>query len=183
MYAPLERLQAMRPVLKVMMVATGLAAAFAIAMAAVAARIAATSGPDAQASSGMYACGDSLLFIGVFACAAVPATAAALFFLRPHPRFWRIASILALAIAATSVTALALFLFGRLPQAGKGIATLGAFAVLRMLVAPVMAGAFFLGCLISPYRGARWTFFAASAMEAAVSITITIIWTAPFRQF
>jgi hypothetical protein len=49
-----------------------------------------TIGPDRQTSSGMVAFGDSILFLSVFAVTAIPATGAALFFLRPYPLFWRI---------------------------------------------------------------------------------------------
>jgi hypothetical protein len=50
----------------------------------------------------MYAFGDVLLYLGTFAVAAVPATAGALFFLRPYPRFWKALSATARVIAATA---------------------------------------------------------------------------------
>jgi hypothetical protein len=77
----------MRPVAKAGLVTLGFIAAFAIAWLVVGIYVAATSGPDRQSSSGMYAFGDSLLFLGAFGLAAVPATGAALFFLRPRPAF------------------------------------------------------------------------------------------------
>ena len=58
------------------------------ASAAVAVRIANTSGPDAQASAGMYAFGDGLLFIAVFSAVAIFPTGLALCFLRPCRWFW-----------------------------------------------------------------------------------------------
>ena len=50
----------MKPSLKVAVVAGGYIVAFLMASAVVAIRVANTSGPDAQASSGMYTFGDAL---------------------------------------------------------------------------------------------------------------------------
>src|SRR6267142_196801 len=69
----------MKPILKVGVVAVGYLAALLVASAAVAIRLAHTSGPDAQASSGMYAFGDALLFVVVFGVAALVPSGAALF--------------------------------------------------------------------------------------------------------
>ncbi len=70
----------MTPRIKVAAVLGGYVVAFLIASAVVAVYVAATSGADRQAYGAMYAFGDSLLFLAVFGVAAVPATAAALFF-------------------------------------------------------------------------------------------------------
>jgi len=94
-----------KPALKVPVIAGGYVAAFLLAFAAVAIRVATTSGPDAQASSGMYAFGDALLFVAVFAVTALAPTGAALFLLRPYPRFWAVLSTLGFAVAVTGVTA------------------------------------------------------------------------------
>ena len=104
------------------MVAGGYVAAFAVASAAVAVRIASTSGPDAQASSGMYAAGDALLFAAGFGVFALLPTGAALFFLRPYRRFWSVLSALGLAVAVTGVTAAILFAVGR-HVTGSSLAT------------------------------------------------------------
>src|SRR4030095_1382513 len=99
----------MKPSLKVSVIAGGYIAALLMAFAAVALHIATTSGPDAQASSGMYAFGDALLFVAVFAACALVPTGAALFFLRPYRHFWTVLSALGLAVAVTGVTAAILF--------------------------------------------------------------------------
>ena len=103
----------MKPSLKVAVVAGGYIAALLVAFAAVALHIATTSGPDAQASSGMYAFGDALLFVAVFAACALVPTGAALFFLRPYRHFWTVLSALGLAVVVTGVTAAILFAVGR----------------------------------------------------------------------
>jgi len=103
------RTNAMKQFLKVAVVAGGYIAAFLMASAAVAIRVANTSGPDAQASSGMYAFGDALLFVAVFGVSALVPTGAALFFLRPYRHFWTVLSALGLAVASKGVTAAILF--------------------------------------------------------------------------
>jgi len=103
----------MKPFPRVAVLAGGYIVAFLMASAAVAIRVANTSGPDAQASSGMYAFGDALLFVAVFGVSALVPTAAALFFLRPYRHFWTVLSALGLAVAVTGVMAAILFAVGR----------------------------------------------------------------------
>ena len=93
----------MKPSRRVGVVAAGYLAAFLVACAAVGVRLATRSGPDAQASSGMYAFGDALLFTGVFGVLALLPTGAALFFLRPYRRFWVALSALGLGAAMTGL--------------------------------------------------------------------------------
>src|SRR5262245_14862624 len=93
---PLSKTSARR---QIAIVAVGYLASLLLAALAVAVHIALTSGADANASSGMYAFGDALLFVFVFGgCALVP-TAAALYFLRPYRRFWVAAAGVASIIA------------------------------------------------------------------------------------
>ena len=67
----------MRPAAKAGIVVAGYVAAVAVASLVLRVYIAATSGPDRQTYGGMYAFGDSLLFLGVAGVAAIPATGAA----------------------------------------------------------------------------------------------------------
>src|SRR5439155_18981405 len=108
---------------KVILVVAGYLVALVVAAVVVSVYIAATNGPDRQASSGMSAFGDSILFLGVFALAAIPATGAALFFLRPYHTFWRIISVGALALATTGVAALATYLMRSNVTLGSNLAT------------------------------------------------------------
>jgi hypothetical protein len=80
-------------------VLAGYVAAVLAASTAVVVRMANTSGPDAQASSGMHAFGDGLLFVAVFSAVATFPTGLGLWFLRPYRWFWVLLSITALAIA------------------------------------------------------------------------------------
>jgi hypothetical protein len=71
----------MKPAVKIAIVAGGYVLAFLIACGAVALHAALTSQLVAQASGGMSAFGDLVLFVVVFGAAALVPTGAALFFL------------------------------------------------------------------------------------------------------
>src|SRR3979411_2190452 len=129
----------MRPLARVGLVLGGYVVAFVVASALVAVYVAAASGPDRQASSGMYAFGDDLLFLAVFGIAAVPASGAALFFLKPYRSFWLALSVAALGIAATGLAAVIGYVAARTADAPSLLQTWSALAVLRILVAPLFA--------------------------------------------
>jgi hypothetical protein len=168
----------MKPSSKVVVVAGGYMAAFLLASAVVAVRVAGTSGPDAQASSGMYAFGDALLFVAVFGVSALAPTGAALYFLRPYRRFWTGLAALGVAVAATGVVAVVLFAVGR-QAAPSPLATLAGVSVLRILVAPVLAPAFLVCTILSPQRSTRFAFLAAAVVEVVVSTYGALVWFVP----
>ena len=168
----------MKPRLKVGLVAVGYVAAFLIATTAVAIRVANTSGPDAQASSGMYAFGDSLFFVAVFGISALVPTGAALFFLRPYRHFWTVLSAVGLGVAVTGIIAAALFFVDR-QATPSPLTTWAALSPLRILVAPLLALTFLVCAVLSPYRFPRFALLAATVMEAAVSACGGFIWFVP----
>jgi hypothetical protein len=158
----------MRAAAKFGLVAAGYVAAFLIAAASVAINVAWTSAPDSQASSGMAAFGDSLLFLAVFGLAAVLPTAAGLFFLRPYDLFWQALAIAAVVIAATGLASLGVSVAARTAAAGAMIHSWSAFAVLRILVAPMIALASLVSGAFAPRRPARIALLAATVSEAIV---------------
>jgi hypothetical protein len=168
----------MKSSLKVTMVGGGYLAAFLVASAAVAIRLASTRGADAQAASGMFAFGDSVLFVAVFGVLALVPTGGALYFLRPYRRFWMVLSLLCLAVAVTGLTAAILFAVGR-HAASSPLATLAGLSVLRILVAPLLALTFLVCALFTPYRSPRFAFLAATAMEALVTAFAGAVWVVP----
>jgi hypothetical protein len=168
----------MRRSLQVAAVVAGYVAAALIASAVVAIHVAATSGPESQASGGMYAFGDAILFLGVFGVCALVPTGAVLFFLRRYRRFWTVLSTLGVAIALTGITAAALYAFGR-HAATSPLATLASLSVLRMLISPLLALTFALFALLSPARAPRLAFLAATLMEATASIYAGCVWFIP----
>jgi hypothetical protein len=166
----------MRTPAKIGLVAAGYVAAVLVALATVSVYIATTDTPDRQASSGMYAFGDSLLFLAVFAVAAVPATGMGLFFLRPYAWFWRVLSVAALLVAASGLAAAILYVTTWTAQPGTPVGVWSAFSVLRILVAPIGALAFVLSALFAPIRSARIALCAAALLEAMSFTPLLFAW-------
>jgi hypothetical protein len=169
----------LRPALRVGLVAAGYGGAFLIASAAVAIRVANTSGPAAQASSGMYAFGDFALFIALFGFLALVPTGAALYFLRPYRRLWVVLSALALSVVLTGVAAVLLYALGGHAVAPSLLATWAALSVLRILLAPVLAPTFLVSALLSSHRSPRLALLAATALEVAVGAYAGFVWFLP----
>jgi hypothetical protein len=165
-----------KPAVKIGLVAAGYLGAFLIAAAAVAIRVASTSGPEAQASSGMYAFGDAVLFVGVFALLALAPTAAALYWLRPYRTIWIGLASVAVAVASTGAVGAAIFALGRYSGPAS---MLGALSVLRILLACILAPTFLVVALIAPSRGPRVALLAAAAIELAVVMVAAFSWFVP----
>jgi hypothetical protein len=166
----------MRTRAKVGLVVGGYVLAFLLAWATVAAYIALTDGPDRQASGGMYAFSDSLMFLALFGVAALPATGGALYFARPYHAFWRAASVAALAITATGLAAVAVLFAARIAGAGSALEPWSMYAVLRILAAPLFALAFLLSGLFAPLRPARIILWVATFIEVAAFIAVALTW-------
>jgi hypothetical protein len=166
----------MRAPAKVGLVIAGYVGAVLVAWGGVAIYIAATAGPDRVASGGMYAFGDTLLFLAIFAAAAVPPTGAALFFLRPYPSFWRALAIAAIAIAVTGFSAVGVYFAAQVADASRTVQDWSMYAILRILAAPLFALAFLLGGVMSPDRPARIALWAATLSEAAVFAATLARW-------
>jgi hypothetical protein len=158
----------MRARAKLGLVAAGYCGAVVLGAAVVMVNAAWTAGPDRLASSGMSAFGDSLLFLAVFGVAAAAPTGVALYFLRPYHSFWRVLAIAAVIIAATGLASLAVSLTVRTVGASPIVQSWSAFAVLRILVAPLVALAFLVSGAFAPLRPARIALGAATISEAAV---------------
>jgi|SRR5882672_1364383 len=165
----------MKPIAKAGVVAGGYVAAAAIATLVVDIYIKATDTPDRISSGGMYAFGDGMLFLAVLGLAAIPATAAALYWLRSSAGFWSKLSIAGLVIAATSLAAVLIYQTARNASAPT-MAPLAAFAVLRLLVTPGCAGFFLLAGVLAPSRTPRLRLFAAAAIELTVFGGTVLMW-------
>jgi hypothetical protein len=161
---------------KIGLVAALYLGAVLVAVGVVAIHIAATNIPDRDACSGMYAFGDSLFFLAAFGVASVPATSASFIFLRPHRAFWRVLSVLAFLISATAFAALITYIVGRTAPSQTTLGMWTAFSILRLLVAPIIAGAGFLSCLFAPHRQDRIPLLAASLIEAGSFAGIILVW-------
>jgi energy-converting hydrogenase Eha subunit A len=166
---------------KVLLVLAGYLAALAIASMVVSIYVAATEGPDRQSYGGMFAFGDSILFLGVFVLAALPATGTALFFLRPYHAFWRLFAAGALLGTTTGILALANFLPFRYGTIGSTLGAWSMLAPLRILLAPALAIVFLISGLFSPTRWTRIAFLSATAVETVVFVWVALIWFHPDR--
>jgi hypothetical protein len=166
----------MKPVARAGLVALGYVAALAIAWLVVVLYAAATNGSDRQTYQGMFAFGDSLLFLAVFGLAALPVTAVALFFLRRHRGFWVTLSVASLSIGVTSLAAVVIYLGSTAADSGDLLRSWSAFAVLRIFLAPLFAALFLLSALFAPSRLARMSLLAATTIEAASFACVVLTW-------
>ncbi len=171
----------MRGLARSALVLAGYVVAVVAASAAVAWRIAHTSGPDAQASAGMYAFGDSMLFLIVFGALAAVPTAMAFYFLRTSRWFWGLLAVLALAIAATALAAVGALVLEKLAPRRGPLEMAAALGVLRVLVAPLLAGAFALGALFAPTRLPRRGLLLAALFEGAAALYAALAFFLPAR--
>jgi hypothetical protein len=172
----------LRTSVKIGLVAAGYVGAFVIASLVVMLYVALTSGPDRQGSDGMYAFGDSMLFLAVFVMAGLPSTGAALFFLRPSRPFWRALSIVAIVVATTGLAALIGYLVGQSADAASTLPWWFALAPIRILVAPLFALVFLLAGLFAPNRSARIALLATVLIEGAIFLYVLLIWLRAFRS-
>ena len=173
----------MRPLAKFGVTVAGYALALLVSAAAVAVYVLWTSGPDRDASGGMYAFADGLLFLAVFSVASIPPTAAALFFLKTHRAFWIALLLGASVVAASGLAALAVYLGARTADPGSILHQWDALAVLRILVAPSFALAFLVAGLLAPARSSRVGLLVAATSEAGVFATVLLIWLTALRPF
>jgi hypothetical protein len=154
---------------KIGLVLAGYGAALIVASVGLVIRLRAEQGPEAQASSGMYAFGDLLFFLAVFGTLSLIPTGLALWFLRSHRRFWNILSAGTLVFATTGVVAVALYTLANAKVlTGTRWYAWAGLSVLRMIPAPGFAAACTLGAVLAPTRSARWSLITATAVETGV---------------
>lgn len=161
-------------------VALGYVLAFVVASAVVAVRIAATA-RAAQSAGGMYAFGDTVLFLAVFGALASVPTAAALWMLRGNPLVWTTLGAVAAAGALISLAAIVLYISGRTAPAGSTLYMWTAWTPLWLLGAPPAALACFGAGLIAPHRIPRAMLVVAAVVQAAVGAGIVMLWLASSR--
>jgi hypothetical protein len=161
---------------KILLVLAGYLLALVIAWVVVTIYVTATSGPDRQIYAAMYDFGDSILFLGVFAVTSLPATAAALYFVRPYESFWRVTAAGAVAIALTGIVVLLDMLVSRTGVAGGLLGQWSMLSPIRVLLAPPLALGFLLCGWFAPTRVTRIAFFGATAVEAVVFASVALLW-------
>lgn len=159
----------------VALIVGGYVISFLLASGAVALRVANTSGPDAQASSGMYAFGDAVMWVFVFGLCALIPTGALLFLLRPYRRFWVVLATISVAIGITSIAAAFFYAVGR-REVGTTMGSLAQVSVLRILLTPLLAIAFLVCAVVSRWRGPRTALLVAALMEMVTALWVGGMW-------
>jgi hypothetical protein len=144
-------------------------------------RVQMTSGPDRDASAGMYAFGDLLWFLFLLGILTLPVTALALYFLRAERWFWKLFSGAALAVASTAALASILFFAGR-GQSGGLLGNLAGVSVLRILAEPLFATVFVVGAVPAPERPFARALLAAGVIEAVSFVPVLLYWIAGFSR-
>jgi hypothetical protein len=152
------------------LVVGGYVAAFSVASVLVYIRQLRTSGPDAQASAGMYAGGDFMLFVMAFTILALIPTGFGLYFLRPYEKFWMALSVAALAVAITGpVGAFLSALTINSPMRQSPLVIAGELGFLRAMGAPLLVLGFLTCAAFAPSRRPRWALLVATGLECAAS--------------
>jgi hypothetical protein len=160
----------MKGLLKVGAVLVGYVASFIAGCVAVYSRQLLTQGYPADASGGMQAFGDAVLFLGVVGIAALFPTALALYYLRPYERFWIAFSVSCLVLSITGPFALVVHAFAGMFDFQHPLWVVAGFAeLLRTAGAPLLAVAFLVCAVIAPARIPRRVLLTAAAIESAVS--------------
>ena len=143
----------------------GYLAAFGLAFAAVAVRLALTRTPEAQAASGMSAAGDLFLFLGVFGAASLVPTAGLFFLLRSFRRFWQWLSAGALLFAGTGLGAMVVCILVTRGPFGHSHPIVTFLGILRSLGSPLALVVLGVAAVAAPDRSNRRRMLLAAAIE------------------
>jgi hypothetical protein len=153
---------------KIALVFFGYILAIALAAAVVYLYVLATDTPERVASGGMYAFGDSMVFLAAFGLASLPATGAALYFLRGNRLVWIVLSTTGLALAVTGIAALFAVFTPHMGPSRTWLHLLADLSPIRVLVAPPFELAFCLAGIFAPTRWPRVILLLVAVSEAAV---------------
>lgn len=129
--------------------------------------------PANDASSGMAAFGELLLFAGIAGTLSLIPTALLLWRLRTSPRSWCGLAWGALAISLTALPCAATVAAGRFGYAGV-LKNYEPWCFLRLLAAPGILLAWMLGAALAPTAAARRWLLAAGALEVAATATLVL---------
>jgi hypothetical protein len=127
-----------------------------------------TRGTEIQASQGMFAFGQSLLFLLVFGGLALIPTVLAFYFLRSSVKFWNGFAVLCLAF---SILGLVVVIANALMNANGGSASSSLAAVLSLLGvlgvfgAPILIVGFLVLAVMAPSRRPRFLLLVSAGLE------------------
>ncbi len=128
----------------------------------------ATRGTDAQASPGMFAFGQSILFMLVFGGLALIPTVLAFYFLRASEKFWNGFALLCFAFAIVGIVIVftnALINAGVLHISESSSAVVSLFGVVGAFGGPILIIGFLILAVIAPSRHPRILLLACAGLE------------------
>jgi hypothetical protein len=164
---------------KVGVVVGGYALAIVFSFCVVAVYISLTSTLDRDASGGMSAFGDALLFVAIFGVVSIVPTGLALVFLRRNRTFWVILCVVALLVASTSLVMVGLNILEPMAVLSPGLSTWAMLAFPRIFLSPFLAVALGLSALIAANKHFRWCLLGAAGIEGVSSMYGFFHWFAP----
>lgn len=133
----------------------------------------------ADASQGMAAFGDSILFLWVFGFFSLFPTGVVLYLLRPFVKFWTVLSEICFLLALTApFLAFAMF-WGSRGHHGMFWMTMAQIGVLRAFAAPVLALSFLVCAIVTWRMRSRWYFLSAAGLECILIVFILAYWFIP----
>ena len=137
----------------------------------------ATQGTDVQASQGMFAFGQSMLFLLVFGVLALIPTVLAFYFLRSSEKFWNWFAVLSLAF---SIMGLVVVIANAVMNANDAN-TLSSFAAVLSLIgvlgvfgAPLLIIGFLILAVIAPSAHPRLLLLASAGLEILAELYILV---------
>lgn len=165
---------------KIAIVIAGYTLALAGAFTAVYLRELATQGTDAQASQGMYAFGEDILFLVIFGMLALVPTALGFYFLRPIEKFWSGFAVLCLVFAITRPMIAFANTLMRVTggysvnnlSSNPWAALLSLAGVLGIFAAPVFAVGFLILAMIAPSGRSRLLMLIAAGCEGFATLYV-----------
>ena len=128
----------------------------------------ATRGTDAQASQGMFAFGQSILFMLVFGGLALIPTVLAFYFLRSSEKFWNGFALLCLTFSIVGIMIVfmnALINAGILHISESSAAVVSLFGVLGAFGGPILIIGFLVLAVIAPSRRPRVFLLTSAGLE------------------
>lgn len=161
----------MKTITKVALVVLGYVVAAFVAYQAVVVHMALTAN-DSKGADGMYAFGDSLLFIGISGLIALLPTGAAIYFFRANKSLWSGLSTAALFVGVTAPLAVLAYAV----PLGGAFEILSGLALLRLFLCPLLFFIFLVCGAFSSASTSRKKLFLASALEAVVLGYILFSW-------
>ena len=134
-------------------------------------------------SGGMYAGGEALTSLGVFAIAALFPTLLTLWFLRRNERLWNAIAVAAMAFAAAGLVAVLAPLLTPSEPRHVALALLSLFALAQLLGAPLWSLAFAFFALLAPTRPVRRKLLFAFGIELVIGACAAVHWFVPAPPF